>query len=132
MSPEINKRFHAFLNQTKQMGEKASIVNEISKGRVESSKDLTDEEVKAYLDNVQQPKTKKDWTPKGGKACDTKRKKILAIFNSIGGTKQDAIDFAENMKGIKKKFNDYNSRELSVIIEAAEAKKQKHIQNFNK
>lgn len=128
MSPEVNRRFHAYLNQTGQMADKAEIVEVISNFRTSSSKDLTDAEVLKYIGGNQ---SKKEFTPKGGKGCDTKRKKIIAIFRGMGGTVEDAKKFAESMKGMNKKFNDFNSKELSVIIEAAEAKKNKVIQNFN-
>lgn len=131
MSPEVNKRFYAFLNQTRQMDDKESIVLEISNGRVKSSKDLTDVEVKTYLDKLQKPRTNKNWTPKGGKGCDTMRKKVIAIFKGMGGTVEDAKSFAENMKGMNKKFNDLNTKELKIVIAAAEQKKTKNIQNFN-
>ncbi len=127
MSPKVNSRFHKFLTNTGQMEYKTEIVEAISNGRCNSSKDLTDKEVIPYLDEKTSKKEQK-WTPKGGDACNQKRRKIIAIFKSMGKTVQDAKSYCENLRGFGKPFNDYNSKELSQIISIIEKEKQKSIE----
>jgi hypothetical protein len=106
---------------------KAEIVEAISNGRCSSSKDLTDKEVITYL-NEKNNKKEQEWSPKGGDACNQKRRKIIALFKSMGKTVQDAKSYCENLRGFSKSFNDYNSKELSQIISIVEREKQKSIE----
>jgi len=126
MSPKVNSRFQKFLSDTGQMDFKTEIVEAISNGRCSSSKDLNDKEVITYL-NEKNNKKEQKWSPKGGDACNQKRRKIIALFKSMGKTVQDAISYCENLRGFGKAFNDYNSKELSQIISIIEKEKQKSI-----
>lgn len=127
MSPKVNSRFHKFLTDIGQMEYKAEIVEAISNGRCSTSKELNDKEVIAYL-NEKNNKKEQKWTPKGGDACNQKRRKIIALFRSMGKTVQDAKSYCENLRGFGKTFNDYNSKELSQIISIIEREKQKSIE----
>lgn len=136
MNPGLNKQFHRFLTETGQMEDKANIVEMISRGRTRSSRELTDIEVRNYIiqgQPVHTPKvetTKKEWQPKGGEVCDRKRKKIIAIFKSLGYSVQNAKDWCSSLKGFQKEFNDYTSEELSKLISIADREKHTIIQKF--
>ena len=54
--------------------------------------------------------------------ADKMRKSIIAIFHNMGRSVQDAIAWAEKqgVRGVKKKFNDYTTGELYVLIGIAE------------
>lgn len=58
----------------------------------------------------------------GGEKADKMRKAIIAIFRKRGLTVSDAIAWAEKqgVKGVKKRFNDYTTQELFVLIGIAE------------
>lgn len=137
MNERLNKRFHKFLTETGQMEDKAEIVEAISQGRTRSSRELADNEVEKYLAVRQHTPAplkrgiESGWTPKGGKVCDTKRKKIIAIFRSMGYGVDRAKQWAENLRGFGKPFNDYTSEELSKIIAIAEREQDKIIQQIN-
>ena len=54
--------------------------------------------------------------------ADRMRKSIIAIFKKMERTTQQAIAWAEKqgVKGEKKKFNDYTTQELFILIRIAE------------
>lgn len=58
----------------------------------------------------------------GGEKADKMRKAIIAIFRKMGKTVPEAISWAERqgVKGVKKKFNEYTTGELYVLIGIAE------------
>ncbi len=68
------------------------------------------------------------------KQNDKKRKKIIAIFKSIGSDVKGAKAWAEKygVDGIKLPFNDYSGKHLSKLIASAEKVKESHINSVNK
>lgn len=65
---------------------------------------------------------------------DKQRKGIIAIFKSIGRSTEDAISWAEKygVKDIKRKFNDYSSQELYVLLRNAETVRADFLKSINK
>lgn len=95
-------------------------VQQFTRGRTQSLKDLTDAELAELTRSLRilappppPPQNKKE---------DSMRKAIIAIFKSMGRQTADAIQWAEKQgaKGVKKKFNDYSTGELFILISIAE------------
>lgn len=94
-------------------------VQQFTRGRTQSLKDLTDAELAELTRALRilllppPPQNKKE---------DSMRKAIIAIFKSMGRQTADAIQWAEKQgaKGVKKKFNDYSTGELFILITIAE------------
>ncbi len=96
---------------------KEELVQSFTGGATTSLKELTD----AQLAELTAKLNALNPAPVPGKE-DKMRKSIIAIFRHMNRTPQDAIDWAEKqgVKGVKKRFNDYTSQELYILIRIAE------------
>ena len=104
---------HALLTESELMSQKANLIAGITKGRSESSKDLTDFEARELINFLKAER---------GKIyieCDRKRKKLIALAYSIGENQHFVIGWAEKygVNGVKKKFNQYDKKELHLLID---------------
>lgn len=109
---------------------KEEAVYDFTQGRTRSLRKLDHWEVQELTrrlnDLTPGPSPKREGSPTaqhpGGEKADKMRKAIIAIFRKMGRTVADAIAWAEKqgVKGVKKKFNDYTTQELYVLIGIAE------------
>lgn len=104
------KGIHAALKQCGFENSKADLVHSFSNGRTESSRDLTRKEAQELLDYLNN-KIEPD-------ECDKKRKRLIGMAYGIGANTAFVKAWCEKygVFGLKKKFNEYNSRELSGLI----------------
>lgn len=140
MQVKTNKyaRFFALLKQAKANGlhtTKEEVVTLASSTRTDSLSNLSPFELKIaemHLTKLTQS-ANKPAAPADPKR-DKMRKAIIAIFKSIGRSTADAIAWAEKygVYGAKRKFNDYDERELWQLIKNAENVKADAIAAVNK
>lgn len=114
------KRIHAAIQLLGLQKNKADLVHSFSNGRCESTKDLTYAEANEMLQhlNVHVQPTEE---------CDKKRKRLIGMAYGIGANSEFVKAWCEKygVYGVKKKFNQYDSRELSGLI-AKFSKVEKH------
>lgn len=113
---------------------KEDAVRNFTKGRTESLGSLSFWELQELERELSSMTVKKELHIPGGDKCDSKRKKIISQFRSIGRTAQDAKDWAEKygVFGIKKPFNEYDLKELNQLARNAEQMKLDAIKSVNK
>ena len=89
-------------------------------GRTKSLGDLSDFELREFINSLQKMTVQKPVTV--DTVHDKQRKAIISQFKAIGKTTDDAIAWAEKygVFGEKKKFNDYNGQELHQLIKNAQ------------
>lgn len=131
------RQLHALLSSTGLSDQKANIINGISGGRTDSSRDLTDYEFKSLLNWLQ---TQFEGSHK---KADRERKKILSLCYTYGLTVfdpakgRDMVDMkALNTWMLKysylhKPLNDYTLQELPKLVTQFESVVSKHLKNIN-
>lgn len=121
------KKFHTLLSKAGIMHRKRDIVLGASRGRTESSRDLSVDEMKAVIDSIETDKPEVKRPPvNADPVLDKKRKRVIANLASAGyilasgKPDMDAIYSWTRKQKHKKELNKLNSRELSELIVASE------------
>ncbi len=104
---------------------KEEAVYDFTQGRTRSLRTLTVfelQELTRRLTNLAGHPQQKPFEYPGGEKADKMRKAIIAIFRKMGRPTATAIAWAEKQgaKGHKKRFNDYTTGELYILIGIAE------------
>ncbi len=104
---------------------KEQAVQDFTKGRTSSLKALDYWELQELvrgLNNVGVPQKPVQKEYAGGEKANRMRRAIIAIFRNMDKQPADAILWAEKQgaKGQKKRFNDYTTGELHILIDVAE------------
>jgi hypothetical protein len=124
----INKyaAFYAAYNKSIERGNpltKEEQVKTFTKGRTKSLQDLSYTELRELVTSLNYTNENK-WKPTSEDDVkrDKMRKAIIAIYKDMHRTTQSAIAWAEKqgVKGVKKRFNDYTTQELYLLITVAE------------
>lgn len=110
ITPNQLKGIHAAIKRLKLEKNKKDLVFSFSKENSDSTKDLTRaqaQELLDYLNNKIEPNE-----------CDKKRKRLIGMSFGIGANTEFVKAWCEKygVFGKKKKFNEYDSRELSGLI----------------
>lgn len=94
----------------------AEMVSNFTGGKTQSLRDLNLFELQELTRQIN------NLIPEDKGKADRMRKAIIAIFKKMNRTTADAISWAEKqgVRGNKKKFNDYTTGELFVLISVAE------------
>jgi hypothetical protein len=113
MTPKLNSTLHALLGETELMSQKGNLIAGMTKGRTESSKEMTDFEARELIAYLQSERGKM-YVDR-----DKKRKKLIALAFSIGENTGFVIGWAEKygVNGVKRKFNQYTKQELHLLID---------------
>jgi hypothetical protein len=102
---------------------KEEVVLEFTESRTKSLQDLSEDELKALVSNLNELAGAK-FVPitKDEKDRDKMRKAIIAQFHLMHRTPSHAVAWAEKMGvfGNKRKFNQYDKKELRQLIKNAE------------
>lgn len=115
-------RFHALLALCKKQAYKIDYVVDVSNGRTQSSKELTDQEMDQLIETLVS-----EWHQSLGKKKpeeDKMRKKVISICHELGwhlpGTTQidmNAVNrFCETHSYLKKRLNKYTLQELPKLV----------------
>ena len=101
---------------------KEEMISDFTNGNTTSLKDLSWHEVQELTRKLNYTSGNTQLPPKYNTLEDRMRKGIIAIFHRMDRTPKDAIAWAEKqgVKGNKRKFNDYSTQELYVLIGVAE------------
>ena len=117
------KAFYAAYNATKRQGNplsKDEVIEQYTDGRTNSLRALTAEELSGLVRSLNQ------LLPDGKTMEQDKtqrmRRAILSIWHKMRRSVPDCIAWAEKqgVKGNKKRFNDYTTQELFVLIQISE------------
>jgi hypothetical protein len=121
IEPAQNKELHRLLSASRQTAYKADLVYSFSGGRTESSRELSTNEAAALILHLKGRKPTESYD------CEQKRKRLIGMSYGIGQNAEFVKKWCEKygVGGAKKRFNEYNSRELSGLI-AKFAKVEKH------
>jgi hypothetical protein len=118
MNPALNMQLHGLLNKAGLMPQKADLVTSFTKGRSESSKELTNDEAKemiTYLTSI---------TDASDAASQKMRRRIISMAHEmhwhLPGTQainmQRLNEWCENFSYDKKKLNAYTYNELPKLV----------------
>lgn len=133
MNQSLNKQIHALLNNTGLAEQKANLVFGFTKGRSESSKDMTDGEAIDFINYLRQQPNAND------EAANKMRRKIISLAYELHWAKSGnwkaavaAIDsFCLSPKGIfKKELNKHSYQELVQVVSQFEMMYKKHLNKF--
>jgi hypothetical protein len=135
MRSKTNAAIHAILAENNVKHRRAELVYSFSE-RTNSLAALTDDEAEAFKKWLQVTYPAKKTQPKGESpqksnwndpACAKLRKRLIAMSFSIGEDTEFVKAWCEKYGafGVKKKFNEYNQRELIALCE----KFQSHVIN---
>lgn len=113
---------------------KEEVVSNFTNGRTGSLKDLSHFELNELSRSLSLLAPEKQPTRPADDKADKMRKAIIAIFKSVGKTTTDAITWAEKqgVRGQKKKFNDYSTGDLFVLIGICEKVRADKLKNIRK
>jgi hypothetical protein len=117
MTTQQNKMLYGLLNKTGLMKDKANLIYGITKGRSESSKDLSFEEARLVINYLQT----QDKTTDG---INKMRRKIISMAHEmhwhLPGTQKIDMErlnaWCEKYGYGKKKLNDYSYNELPALV----------------
>ena len=121
MQPQLNRQLYGLLNSTGAATQKANLVLGFTKGRSESTADLTDAEAKEMIAYLQRQQTPDD-------PANKMRRKFLAFAHEMRwhnpGTKnlnmQHVNDWCIKYSYLHKPLNDYTIKELPALISQME------------
>lgn len=101
---------------------KEDVVKDFTAGRTKSLKDLSHAELQELTRSLNQTSGFVAGSKYANDKADKMRKSIIAIFYKMDRTANDAKAWAEKQgaRGQKKRFNDYTTGELYVLIGVAE------------
>lgn len=117
MTTQQNKMLHGLLNKTGLMADKANIINGITKGRTESSKDLSFDEARLMINWLQSQDNTIDGAVK-------MRRKIISMAHEMHWhlpytQRVDMLrlnGWCEKFGYLHKKLNDYTYKELPTLV----------------
>lgn len=133
MNHAQNKMLHGLLNKTGLMNEKANIINGITKGRSESSKDLSFDEARLMINWLKsQDKTSNDE--------NRMRRKILSMAHECGWHNLVDGEWKIDMRALdtwcvkysylKKELNKYTYLELPKLVTQFTKVYRSHLNNL--
>jgi len=101
---------------------KEEMIGEFTNGQTTSLKELSWHEVNELTTRLNYTSGNSVQPPTHNTKEDRMRKAIIAIFHRMDRKPADAIAWAEKQgaKGNKRKFNDYSTQELYILIGVAE------------
>jgi len=101
---------------------KEEVISDFTSGQTTSLKDLSWHELNELVTKLNYTSGNTTPAPKYNTIEDRMRKAIIAIFHRMDRSPEDAKAWAEKQgaKGNKRKFNDYSTQELYVLIGVAE------------
>lgn len=125
MNLSLNAELHALLTNTGLAPQKKNLCFGFTKGRSDSSRELTDGEAREFINYLrQQPNAKGKWQK--DEAADKMRKKIISMAHECGwhnlADNKWVIDmrhldmWCQQYSYLKKEFNKYTVAELPVLV----------------
>lgn len=113
MNSKLNSILHSLLCTTGMISQKPHLVSGYTGGRTESSREMTDIEARELIKYLQELRHKQE------KGCDSQRKKLIALSYSIGHDAVFVKKWCEKygVNGVRKTFNQYDKKELLLLIE---------------
>lgn len=125
MNASNNKRLHVLLSQTGLMAQKANMVFGFSAGRTESSRQLTEAEMKGLIMYLEQQKSGRQIND----SANRMRRKVISMAHEMhwhlsGTVKIDMIKintWCIKYSYLHKKLNDYSLTELPKLVSQFES-----------